>query len=294
MSGQINITKGSAFSNPPNNMLGIGYDLNGNLVRINANGSTTILIPEAIDIVGNMIANKGVGLLADLPTSYVEGDIYVTSDSFDIYTAVSTDTWGAVPLKNLQFVTDTSKSSWMLYQFDTAELKIIGDTAVQTSFSDSVFSLYNTADVTKLVDFLLSGLTTGQTRTLTIPDISGLLAVAGMPDAFKFAGQVTGGHAVKSFSAVASFDLDEGNSQKMILTGNLTSVNITNPVDGGSYLIYLTQDSTGGRTIPALGASFGTVIAAPITFLTDANDVNIINVNVDPSGDIFTTVTTTT
>lgn len=290
---QLNIKQTSGFESPPSEHLAYGFNAEGNPVYIDGNGNPILIGTSEANVV-NVVANRGVGTQLNRPTSFSQGDVYVSNDSFLINVAIDAISWATTPLVSGQFVTDTSKSSWMLYQFDTAELKIIGDTAVQTSFSDSVFSLYNTADVTKLVDFLLSGLTTGQTRTLTIPDISGLLAVAGMPDAFKFAGQVTGGHAVKSFSAVASFDLDEGNSQKMILTGNLTSVNITNPVDGGSYLIYLTQDSTGGRTIPVLGASFGTVIAAPITFLTDANDVNIINVNVDPSGDIFTTVTTTT
>lgn len=43
--------------------------------------------------------------------------------------------------------------------------------------NDSVFSLRDNADITKLVQFELSGLTTGTTRTLTVPDASGALAV---------------------------------------------------------------------------------------------------------------------
>lgn len=40
------------------------------------------------------------------------------------------------------------------------------------SFQDSTFSIYDNSDVTKLLQFQLSGITTGTTRTLTVPDAS--------------------------------------------------------------------------------------------------------------------------
>lgn len=46
-----------------------------------------------------------------------------------------------------------------------------------TSFSDAVFDWFNSADPTKLVDVDLSGLTAATTRTLTMPDKSGTLAM---------------------------------------------------------------------------------------------------------------------
>lgn len=40
------------------------------------------------------------------------------------------------------------------------------------SFQDSTFSIYDNSDITKLLQFQLSGITTGTTRTLTVPDAS--------------------------------------------------------------------------------------------------------------------------
>jgi len=44
-------------------------------------------------------------------------------------------------------------------------------------FSDANFLLYDDADSTKNLAFQLSGITTGTTRTLTVPDKSGTLAM---------------------------------------------------------------------------------------------------------------------
>lgn len=43
-------------------------------------------------------------------------------------------------------------------------------TTATTDFADGSFTLYNTTDNTKIADFDLSGLTTGTTRTITVPD----------------------------------------------------------------------------------------------------------------------------
>lgn len=45
-------------------------------------------------------------------------------------------------------------------------------TATSASFQDSTFSLYDNGDATKLLAFQVSGVTTGTTRTLTVPDAS--------------------------------------------------------------------------------------------------------------------------
>jgi hypothetical protein len=49
---------------------------------------------------------------------------------------------------------------------------VIVPTATSASFQDSTFSLYDNGDSTKKIAFELSGLTTGNTRTLTVPDKS--------------------------------------------------------------------------------------------------------------------------
>jgi hypothetical protein len=153
-----------------------------------------------------------------------------------------------------------------------------------TDFSDATFNIFNSSDPTKILQFLLSNITTGTTRTLTIPDISGLLAVAGMTDSFLFGGQAHGGSHEESFSANASFNLNNGNSQEMTLTGNLSSLSLTNKENGGYYKIYLVQDATGGRTIPTPDSSFGNPLDNSVAFATAANDVNVITVMVRKSG----------
>jgi hypothetical protein len=109
-----------------------------------------------------------------------------------------------------------------------------------------------------------------------------------------FGGQAAGGIEVVTFSPTASFDLDNGNSQVMTLLGNLSSLNVTSKVNGGSYLIYLKQDGAGGRIIPTPGASFGAKTDNSADFITTSNGVNLININVDPSGITYYTIETYT
>ena len=97
-------------------------------------------------------------------------------------------------------------------------------------------------------------------------------------------GQATGGHSVESFSATKTFDLDNGNALEMPVTANITSLSLSNKVNGGSHLIYLVQDGTGGHTIPTPDSSWGKELPNSDAFLTGANDVNMINVNISPSG----------
>jgi hypothetical protein len=54
---------------------------------------------------------------------------------------------------------------------------VILPTATSASVQDSTFSIYDNSDTTKLVAFQVSGVTTGTTRTLTVPDASDTIAV---------------------------------------------------------------------------------------------------------------------
>jgi hypothetical protein len=48
-----------------------------------------------------------------------------------------------------------------------------------TEFADNVFEVFDESDVTKILAFQCSGITTGNTRTLTIPDASGTIELEG-------------------------------------------------------------------------------------------------------------------
>ena len=52
-----------------------------------------------------------------------------------------------------------------------------------------------------------------------------------------------------AFSATPTFDWNNSNIQYMTLTGNITGITFSNPIDGARYVLILTQDGTGGRTI---------------------------------------------
>ena len=122
--GQINIQQTSGFSVPPSGRLGYGFDSVGNPVMINADGSTTILASQ-VEGVPNITANLGVGLDVDLPTTFVQGDIYVTTDTFMVYTALDIVNWNAVDLVDAQFVTDYLVALPILYQYDGSDLVFI-------------------------------------------------------------------------------------------------------------------------------------------------------------------------
>ncbi|GAG65811.1 unnamed protein product, partial [marine sediment metagenome] len=50
---------------------------------------------------------------------------------------------------------------------------------VGSSFADNVFEVYDEGDITKVLNFQASGISTGTTRTLTIPNVSDTIAVVG-------------------------------------------------------------------------------------------------------------------
>lgn len=160
-----------------------------------------------------------------------------------------------------------------------------------SQFYDNLFKLISNLDDDELT-FVLDNLTAN--RAITLPDASGLMAVAGMAEAFQFGGQANGGYSVESFSATKTFNLNNGVSQEMTLTGNVTSLTLSNKANGGSYLIYLIEDGTGGRTIPTPDSTFGNKTDNSADFITTANAVNIINVNVRPNGSTYWTLETYT
>lgn len=106
--------------------------------------------------------------------------------------------------------------------------------------------------------------------------------------------QAVGGSYTHTFAQNLTFDLDEGNVQQTTITNDVLSLAISNEINGGSYLIYLIQDGVGGHAIPTPDASLGTVTDNSSDFITAADDVNIININVRPDGTTYYTVETVT
>ena len=135
---QVNITKSLSFQIPPDGMLGYGFDSESNPCIVNLDGSKTIipLTDEAGGVSANILANKGIGIEANLPTVYVGGDTYVTDDTFKVFVAQDSFTWNTTPLSISQLITDTSATDAVAYQYDGVELISLGG-----SGGDSVLSM---------------------------------------------------------------------------------------------------------------------------------------------------------
>ena len=111
------------------------------------------------------------------------------------------------------------------------------------------------------------------------------------------AGQVKGGTNTKTFAASATFDCDDGNTQKMVMTGNVTTLAISNEVSGSTYRIVLEQGGTGSYTIPTPAASFGTKTDNAVDsgdFPTTVGSKIIFDITVESDGDTFYSVETIT
>ncbi len=121
---QVNTKLSSGFTQPGPGRKGYGFDSVGNPVMINENGTTTILATK-VEGVPNIAANRGVGLEVNLPTTFVQGDIYVTTDTLLVYTANDIISWNAVDLVEAQFVTDYDVVLPILYQYDGTSLVFV-------------------------------------------------------------------------------------------------------------------------------------------------------------------------
>jgi len=113
------------------------------------------------------------------------GVSYVPEKDRDLITKGFADTaYSTSDTSNFARFADTallSDTSFFAFKSDTA---FYADTALyalnivsNTSFPDADFSIFDNADATKIMNFEASGITSGQTRTLTVPNKSGTIAL---------------------------------------------------------------------------------------------------------------------
>lgn len=115
------------------------------------------------------------------------------------------------------------------------------------AFLDSLFALVDDGDNTKKLVFQLSGIATGNTRTLTAPDAN--LTLAGKDLAQSYTAAQRGAYNVLTDGATITPDFALANHFRVQLGGNRTLANPTNLVAGQSGAIDIYQDSTGSRTL---------------------------------------------
>lgn len=99
--------------------------------------------------------------------------------------------------------------------------------------------------------------------------ISTNLAGAGVGEAFVIEGsQFYGTYATANITGAATINFNEGNSQQLQLTGNVSSTTLTGLKSGGLYFIVFKQDGTGSRTLASTNIL---VTGADLTLTATAN-----------------------
>jgi len=120
-------------------------------------------------------------------------------------------------------------------------------TGTQT-FRDNKFEVTDDADTTKKLVLQLSGITTATTRTLTVPDAS--TTIAGLSVKQTFTAQQTPMNGTLTDGANIDWNGDSnGQVVSVTLAGNRTMNAPTNIQQNALYLMRVTQDGTGSRTL---------------------------------------------
>ena len=138
------------------------------------------------------------------------------------------------------------------------------------------FTLSDPADDTKQVRFDAVGITTGNTRVLTVPDADA--TIAGLSVAQEFSATQNFNATTLTDGATISWDASANQVTSVTLAGDRTFAAPTNMVDGGVYVLTIVQDATGTR-VPSFNAVFkfagGT--APTLTTTAAARDILVFN-----------------
>ena len=138
------------------------------------------------------------------------------------------------------------------------------------------FTLSDPADDTKQVRFDAVGITTGNTRVLTVPDADA--TIAGLSVAQEFTATQNFNATTLTDGASISWDASANQVTSVTLAGDRTFAAPTNMVDGGVYVLTIVQDATGTR-VPSFNAVFkfagGT--APTLTTTAAARDILVFN-----------------
>jgi len=123
----------------------------------------------------------------------------------------------------------------------------LADMNAGTSAIQDTFTLSDPTDDTKRVRLDAVGITTGNTRVLTVQDTD--LTIAGINVAQEFSKTQNFNATTLTDAATIAWDAAQNQVTSVTLDGNRTFGAPTNQVDGAVYVLTIIQDAvTGGRT----------------------------------------------
>ncbi len=219
------------------------------------------------------------------PASPADGDRYIvgsgaTSDwaGWDLNIALWTDgAWLRLP-------PSTGWRAWVedeavLLVWNGATWEVVGE---PSDISDAVFSLVNDTDPTKKAVFSLSGISTGTTRSYTLPNTSSELAILAGTQTFTgnktFSGTLTASGTVTVSGATATIGTATGTATYGMGTG-ATTTGLTKTVNLG------TGGASGSNTVVNIGSATSgangtTVVNTPtVTFANAVTQVGMPQAN---------------
>jgi len=152
---------------------------------------------------------------------------------------------------------DTGEGTMVPSDVNNAIRELMAHLADMNSGASAIqdtFTLSDPTDDTKRVRFDAVGITTGNTRVLTVPDADA--TIAGLSIAQEFTKTQNFNATTLTDAATISWDASANQVTSVTLGGDRTFGAPTNMVDGGVYVLTLIQDGTGLRLISTWNAVF--------------------------------------
>ena len=241
---------------------------------------------EALRLLDAMVQLSALDrILTAPPVSPTDGDRHIVASG-------ATGLWAGWDL-NVAFWVDgvwmrlVPRPGWLAWIADEAAFVVWNGSAWDpvgepVDVSDAVFSLVNDADPTKKALFSLSGITTGTTRTFTLPNTSSELAILAGTQTFTgnktFSGTLTASGTVTVSAAAASIGTATTTATYGLGTG-ATTTGVTKTLNLG------TGGASGSTTVVNIGSATAgaggtTVVNTPtVTFANAVTQVGMPQAN---------------
>jgi len=238
-----------AFTGTPDiyvvNDSGTPYTVVTDLNALLTDASGNSLVGSYFSLVIWGVVNEDTGdckLMCNLPTgSYNnQSSLVADPDKYTVYTIPQDFVGVGFLIAELQ-LREQSASGGTWTEIDTIDLRgqlpskaAGGGTAFPTEFPDNTFRIFDDGDNTKQIAFQASGITTATTRTLTVQDADGTVALSGVANY---------GTGATSFTAYAP------------VCGGTTSTNPLQSADSGISNSGYVLTSTGSSSLPTWQAT---------------------------------------